>query len=465
MASKKKSFTMDRRTFLKAGIGGAAVLGIGAATVNYLSTVDVKGRILIIGGGAAGCSLASRLMRKIENPDITLIDPADRQYYQPGFTFIAAGIFQGDDVWKPQEKCIPKGVKWVKDYVVALDPQKQEARTSKGETYGYDFLVLTPGLQLNWDKVEGISQQTLGQGNAHCIYDFEGAKKTWPAIQEFVQKGGRGLFTDTYTKHKCGGAPKKICMLTEHLARKENRRDAVQLDYFCSEKALYDVPLYTPRLLQIYEERGINLDCNDRVVGIDTSAKKVYFEKHVKETVMEMDEALGKEVEVEKDNVTPFVEDYDFLSFVPPQSAPDFVKQSGLSWTEGKLAKDGWVMVDQSTLVHQTYKNVVCFGDCAGIPTSKTSAAVRMQLPIVEKNLLSLMQGKEPTAIYNGYACCPIVTDYGHVLLCEFDYNKDADISFPFSLLDMSKEQHAAWLLKRYFLKPMFFYGMIPGWM
>ena len=36
-------------------------------------------------------------------------------------------------------------------------------------------------------------------------------------------------------------------------------------------------------------------------------------------------------------------------------------------------------------------------------------------------------------------------------------------ISFPFSMLDMSKEQWAAWLLKVYVLKPLYFYGMLKG--
>ena len=455
---------MTRRTFLKGGLGAAAVLGIGGGTMHYLNMVDVKGRILIIGGGAAGCSFAARLMRRISNPDITLIDPADRQYYQPGFTFIASGIFKPDEVWKPMSKCIPNGVKWIKDSVVELDPIKQTARTAGGQVVEYDFLVLTPGLQINWNKVEGISRETLGQGNAHCIYDFEGAQRIWPAIQELVAKGGRGVFTDTYTKLKCGGAPKKICMLTEHLARKEGKRDGVQIDYFCCSDALYNVPLYTPRLLQIYEERNIGLEVNHRVKGIDTQAKKVYLEHHEKKKVKEINE-LGKEVEVERTIITPRIEDYDLLSFVPPQSAPDFVREAGLSWTEGKLAKDGWAMVDKKTLTHIRYSNIVCLGDVAGIPTSKTSSAIRIQLPIAVDNLISIMQGKDPEKIYNGYACCPIVTDYGHVLLCEFDYNKDPDPSFPFTLQDMSKEQASAWMLKRHFLKPMFFHGMLTGLM
>ena len=205
-------------------------------------------------------------------------------------------------------------------------------------------------------------------------------------------------------------------MLTEHLARKEGKRDGVQIDYFCCSDALYNVPLYTPRLLQIYEERNIGLEVNHRVKGIDTQAKKVYLEHHEKKKVKEINE-LGKEVEVERTIITPRVEDYDLLSFVPPQSAPNFVREAGLSWTEGKLAKDGWAMVDKKTLTHIRYSNIVCLGDVAGIPTSKTSSAIRIQLPIAVDNLISIMQGKDPEKIYNGYACCPIVTDYGHVLL------------------------------------------------
>lgn len=470
-----KSLHISRRAFLGATAAGIGTLAVGKGVSDFYSTIDAKAHIVIIGGGAAGCSLASRLMRKLKYPNITLIDPADKQFYQPGFTFIAAGIFQPNEVWKRQDECLPqgKGFQWVKEKVVKLDPDQRKVHTDAGQIIEYDYLVLTPGLQLNWKGIgvkgkgievpegeeyapltEDLLPIVAKQGNAHCIYHFEGAQSIWPAIQELAEKGGRGLFTDTYTKHKCGGAPKKICLLTEHLARQKGTRQKLQLDYFCSEKALYDVPYYTPRLLQIYEERGINLVVRHKLVGIDIDNKIATFQPYV------IDEEGNK-----TDLPERVQEHYDLLSFVPPQSAPDFVKASGLSWQEGKLAKDGWVEVDRETLIHARYPNIVSFGDVAGIPTSKTSSAVRKQLPIVQDNLLAIMQGKEPTARYNGYACCPIVTEYGRVLLCEFDYDKNPDITFPFSMLDMSHEQWAGWLLKRYFLKPMFFEAMLPGYM
>ncbi|HIU55389.1 MAG TPA: NAD(P)/FAD-dependent oxidoreductase [Candidatus Gallibacteroides avistercoris] len=445
--SKRKD-EVGRRTFLKmlASMGIISAISIDD-TFAYSS--DAKGKIVIIGGGAAGLSMAARLTRWLDNPDITLIDPSDRQYYQPGFTLIAAGEYEPDEVWKEQKDCIPNGVKWIKDSVIAVDPIWSQVTTSQNEKISYDFLVLTPGLQINWNKVEGISLETLGQGNAHCIYDFEGAQKTWKAMLEFAKTGGRGIFTDTYTKLKCGGAPKKICLLTEHQSRKQNNRENLKLDYYTASHELYDVPYFTPRLEEIYHERNVSINLFCRVKGVDTAAKRVYFEKVEKQG----DETI----------VTPFTEDYDFLHFTPPMSAPDFVRDSGLGWTEGKLAAESWVMVDKETLIHKAYPNIISLGDVAGVPTSKTSAAVRMQVPVAAKNLIALMEGKEPQEKYNGYAACPIVTDYGHVLLCEFDYDKNPCISFPFSLLDTSKEQWAAWILKKYILKPVYFYGMLNG--
>lgn len=439
---------IDRRHFFKL-MAAAGLISVASTQKANAFSSNAKGKIVIIGGGAAGISMAARLKSWLDKPDITLIDPSDRQFYQPGFTLIASGVYQPEDVWKKQEDCMPDGIKWIKDSVAAVDPVWNQVTTQNNGKIPYDFLVLTPGLQINWEKVEGITQDTLGQGNAHSIYDFEGAQKTWQAVQEFSKTGGRGIFTDTYTKHKCGGAPKKITLLTEHYNRKQGTRDKVTLDYYTAAHELYDIPYFTPRLLEIYKERNVPINLNIRVKGVDTASKQVHFEKI---------ETVGEEK-----IYTPFVEEYDFLHFTPPMSAPDFVRESGLGWTEGKLAKEAWVMVNKETLVHEKYPNIVSLGDVAGIPTSKTSAAIRKQVPIAAKNLISLMEGKEPVEKYNGYAACPIITDYGHVLLCEFDYEKKPDVSFPFSMLDTSKEQWAAWILKVYFLKPMYFHGMLKG--
>ena len=276
---------IKRRNFLKiAGLGGATAL-IASGAVYQMTKVssDAKAKVVVIGGGAAGISVASRLMRWLKTPDITIIDPSDRHYYQPGFTLIAGGVYSPDEVWLNQKDCIPSGAKWIKDSVVALDPEKKNITTAKSGNVQYDFLVLTPGLVLRWDLIEGIDESTLGNGNAHCIYTHDGAIKASKAMKEFAQKGGKGIFTDTYTKHKCGGAPKKVCLLTEHQSRKNNRRDALDINFYTASKQLYDE---SASLLYIYcaadlfskEGKDLNLDIK-RTMLLDVPALCDLFEQ------------------------------------------------------------------------------------------------------------------------------------------------------------------------------------------
>ena len=446
---------MDRRNFLKAMAIATATSTI---STSACSKSDVKAKIVIVGGGAAGIDAAARLVRSLSNPDITLIDPSQLHYYQPGFTLIAGGIYSPDEVYLQQADCIPNGVKWVKDSAIAVDPDKKFVTTANNGKFNYDFLVLTPGLVLNWDLVDGFDEKSIGQGDAFCLYTHEGSIKTRQGILKFIKNGGRGVFADTYTKHKCGGAPKKICLLTEHLARQQGVRKNLKLDFFTASKQLYDVPYFTPRLLDIYKERDVSISVNTHVKAVDTSAKKVTLALTKKSSIVLAD---GTKKEVK--NVTTRVEDYDFLHFLPPMGAPKFVSESGLSAKTGSRVAEGWIAVDKETLLHKEYKNIITFGDASALPTSKTSAAIRKQAPIAVQNLLSIMEGNAPSAIYDGYAACPIITDYGHVLMCEFDYKKQEQRSFPLSLLDMSKESRLAWLLKVYALKPMYFYGMLNG--
>lgn len=457
----KLTLATNRRDFLKiASIMGLSAFA-GLQDVQAFSS-KAKGKIVVVGGGAAGISVAARLNRWLDNPDITIIDPSEKQFYQPGFTMIAGGIYSADEVYKSQKACIPDGVKWIKDETLAIDPVLNQITTKNNGTVTYDFLVLTPGLQMNFDQIQGISRDRLGEGNAHCIYDYDGAQKTWKAIQEFSKKGGSGIYTNTYTKLKCGGAPKKILLLTEHYCRKQKTRDNVDFTYYNAAADLYDVPYFAKRLVEIFDDRKIGIQPMHHLTGVDTASKKAYFDKI--ETIEReiKNEETGDVQKVKETLRTPVITDYDFMHFVPPMSAPDFVRDSGLGYPEEE--KPGsWVMVDNETTVHKKYNNIVSLGDCAAFPTSKTSAAVRMQVPVAAKNLISLMEGKAPEEKYNGYTACPIITEYGKVLLCEFDYNKKPMPSIPF--VDPSQEQWAAWILKKYILKPMYFYGMLNGYM
>lgn len=76
------------------------------------------------------------------------------------------------------------------------------------------------------------------------------------------------------------------------------------------------------------------------------------------------------------------------------------------------------------------------------------------------ENLLSLIKGKKLKASYNGYTSCPVVTGYGKLVLCEFDYNNKPTETFPF---DQSKERWSMYQLKRHVLPWLYWHKILQG--
>ena len=142
------------------------------------------------------------------------------------------------------------------------------------------------------------------------------------------------------------------------------------------------------------------------------------------------------------------------IHVTPPMSAPDFVSSSPLA------DEHGWVDVDKYTLQHTRFKNVFGLGDASSLPTSKTGAAVRKQAPVLVENLLAVINDEQPTAKYDGYTSCPVVTGYDSLILAEFNYEHEPAETFPF---DQSKERFSMLMLKKYGLPSLYWHGMLKG--
>lgn len=114
-------------------------------------------RVLIIGGGNAGISLAARLHR-YGIRDIAVVEPSDRHLYQPLFSHIAGGTAAQSEAIRPQASVIPAGVTWVQDAAVDVQPASNTVRLASGDVHGYDQLVVCPGIQKDWYAVPGLAE-------------------------------------------------------------------------------------------------------------------------------------------------------------------------------------------------------------------------------------------------------------------------------------------------------------------
>lgn len=390
-------------------------------------------QILIIGGGNAGISTAAQLLRKKSNLDIAIVDPADKHYYQPAWTLVGGGAFDIAKTERSEASVMPKGVKWIKQKALSFSPEQNQVQLDNG-TVTYDYLIVCAGIQLNWNAIKGLPE-TLGKNNVCSNYAFESAPYTFECVKNF--KGGKALFHNPSTPVKCGGAPHKIMYLATDYFRKHGVLAQTDVQYWSGGTRLFAVPKYEKTLLEVVKRGNIKLNFMYNLTEIDGPnhrAKFVGFGENNKDEV--------KEVE------------FDMIHVTPPQSAPDFIKNSPLANSAG------WVEVDKNTLQHVRYANIFSLGDSAGLPISKTGAAIRKQAPVLVDNLLDVMAGRTPSASYLGYTSCPLVTGYGKLVLAEFDYNNTPMETFPF---DQSKERWSMYQLKREVLPRMYWGAILKG--
>jgi sulfide:quinone oxidoreductase len=148
---------------------------------------------------------------------------------------------------------------------------------------------------------------------------------------------------------------------------------------------------------------------------------------------------------------------FDMLHVVPPQVAPQFLADSPLA------APSGFIEVDNHTLQHVRYPNVFGLGDAGAMPNAKTAAAARKQAPVVAVNALRQLDGKGPTAGYDGYGSCPLTVERGKIVLAEFAYGGKLAPSFPTWLIDGTKPQRLSWMLKADILPWVYWNGMLKG--
>ena len=388
-------------------------------------------QILIVGGGTAGITVAARLARKIPASGIAIIEPSDKHYYQPLWTLVGGGIFPKQRSERDEVNLIPRGATWVRDAVTAFEPEAKRVLTRDGKTLTYDWLIVAPGIQINWGNIPGL-KESIGTRSVCSNYSYQHVDYTWETLRNF--KRGTALFTHPAGAVKCGGAPQKIMYLAEDWLRREGLRGQTEVVFATALASIFAVDKYRKTLEKHVADRGIVANFKHNLIELRPDAKEAVFEN--------------------LDTREQRVIRYDMIHVTPPMGAPDFIKSSALA------NADGWVEVDKFNLRHTRFPNVFALGDASSLPTSKTGAAIRKQAPVLVQNLLAAMRGQPLTASNNGYTSCPIVTARGRLVMAEFDYEGNPQETFPF---DQSKERYSMYLVKKWLLPELYWHAMLRG--
>ncbi|KAJ5794204.1 hypothetical protein N7457_000803 [Penicillium paradoxum] len=399
-------------------------------------------KVVVVGGGAAGLSISHQLLHsgKFAQDDIAVIDPASWHHYQPGWTLVGGGLKNKEDLRKPMNSLIDPKFKFYNEGVGAFAPTENTVTLESGDKINYEHLVVVPGININYGSIQGLPEALADRhSNVSSIYGYDTCDKAFRTIENFRE--GNAIFTQPAGVIKCAGAPQKIMWLAlDHWKRAglynptKPSDSPIKISFATGLPVMFGVPKYSAVLEQMRQDRGVEGMFQHDLLAID--GKAAIF--------------ASPDGEVTR----PF----DLLHVSPKMGAHAFVKNSPLA------NEAGYVDVDDNSTRHKKFANVWSAGDASSLPTSKTAAAVTSEAPVLVRNLLQSMEGKELDASYDGYTSCPLLTEYGKVLLAEFKYGGEPKETFGDLLgIDQSKPRRSFWHLKKDFFPWVYGKYMIKG--
>ena len=291
---------LSRRQLLGTVLAGLAA-GAASPSMTQAARVATKARIVIVGAGAAGLTVASRLAQQLDGAHIVLLDARKAHYYQPGFTLVAAGLKPVGYSTSSTREWVARGVDWIDQAVSEFDPEARRVVTSDGKVHQYDYLVVATGLELDYAAIEGMTTDLIGRGGIGSVYAGpEAAQRTWQQMSRFADNGGAGLFMRPATEMKCAGAPLKYAFITDDYARRRGTREKSRLTYAANSNALFGVPIVSEKVRMLFADRGIDVVYNHTMTAIDPGRRIATFETPKGRAELS----------------------YDFINVVPPMRAP-----------------------------------------------------------------------------------------------------------------------------------------------
>lgn len=376
-------------------------------------------KIIIVGGGTGAITILSRLLKSIQNPDITIIAPNEMHTYQPGQVYVATGLYKQKEILRKNEKYIPKNVRWIKESVIKFDPQNNTLLTCKEQTLSYDYLIVATGLQYNFEPIKGLQKKDIGTNNICSVY-VDGVS-TWEWLNELKEQSQKKkqtvLYTMPNTPVKCGAVAQLMLYMSADYLKKEG----LEAEYIYTPNAgrLFGLKPINDKLLQVQKRyKTITTKYHHNLIEVDIKNKIAVYE-HNYEVKSGWDEDFEEWTKIEQKQDIVKIK-YDFLHVVPPMFPTTAVANSKLAKSGGHYK--GWLDVNRETMQHNVFKNVFGIGDICATPLGKTVPSAVHQAKTVEQNLLSAIMQQKLSQSYDGFSVCPVKIGFGEVIMAKFNY-------------------------------------------
>jgi sulfide:quinone oxidoreductase len=390
-------------------------------------------RLVVLGAGTAGTMVVNKLRRKLplDEWSITVVDPAEQHFYQPGFLFLPFGTYRPQDVVKPLRPTLATGVTLVTAAVVKVDPPSRRVHLDNGVGLPYDYLVIATGTSPRPDETPGL-REGLGK-NVHEFFTFDGATTLAARLATF--RGGRVVVHVAEMPIKCPVAPLEFAFLADACFARRGIRSEVELTYVTPLPGAFTKPVSSRYLGDMLDKRNIALEPDFVVESVDAEAGvlRSYDERTI-----------------------PF----DLLVTIPVNMGADYIARSGLG------DELNYVPVDRHTFLSKADDRIFAIGDASDAPASKAGSVAHFAAEVLVPNFLAHVRGEPMPESFDGHANCFIETGHGKALLIDFSYDTEPlpgtfPLPFvgPMRLLRESRINHWGKLAFRW----VYWHVLLPG--
>src|SRR3989338_6216777 len=230
-------------------------------------------QILILGGGIGGLVAANKIRKKLSKEHkIMLIDKNDKHIYAPSFLWVMEGKRNAEKIQKPLEFLKRRGISFVNEKVVKIEPEKKIVRTNKNK-FNYDYLIISLGAELVPENIKGLSQA------GYNLYQIEEVERLREDLKEF--KGGKVAIVISSLPFKCHAVPYEAAFLLDEYFSNKGIRRKIEINIFTPEA----LPMPSAgeengkRIKSMLEERNINFNPELQLVSVDSDKKELKFKE------------------------------------------------------------------------------------------------------------------------------------------------------------------------------------------
>lgn len=335
--------------------------------------------VVVLGGGVGGVAAANRLRRRLHRRHRVVLINRDADFtFAASYLWVMSGDRSAKQVTRPLRALERRGIDVVIGDIETIDPTTRTV-TVGGEEITADHMVVSLGADYATGAIAGL------QDYGETFATLSGAQHLAPKISALTK--GRVLIVTAAPLYRCPAAPYESALLIDAALRHAGVRGNVEIAMHSAEPAPMGVAgvNVSEAVRSVLVERAIDYRPSHQIASVETGRAEF---------------TDGE------------IEHFDLLVYMPPIRSPKVVAESSLG------TASGWIEVDRETFA-TAFPGVYAIGDNTEVPLSigkplpRAGVFAHSQALVVADNIAAIIDGKTPSAKFDGHGGCFIETGFG----------------------------------------------------